>query len=962
MQEKIAEFIRRVRDYLVSEGITLRDLTGYEEIIPQKMEILPITLPFPSENISVFSTLPDDLHYLLRVRLADSGGIELAESRGELLIDWQTSFVELNTQRLTLSWQADTEDDITRLPAYLVDMTPQVRLAGVVAAQGPAAMLGSEAVLRVQIVSPGAQFPLAHAYDYRIAAGDYTAIVPGADTVTGEHLMASANRLQGAVEERTGERDALVGEYLYLTGMLYHYRLGLSEKQTARLHRVHHFRKPSALICNAHLDMLRVAGDFPLSIKGYRLIFDFGNNYSMVIPKTADLQSRQRCVAAIGPEMSALEHVVLQEMFLSEAVSAVKLLELANEQGVPIYDITPENRADLLPKLDLPAEDIALIERELDRNQRVTVTKTRLIAGTYTGAPIISLPFDETDPYAPIRSGYFISGPANGAELYDMVKDWLTKNGYEGWFNYAKNTKNVIQDIVTNSDEIAPFVQSLGAVIYNACTTAWKKHFPRGYVFVDSLTQGVFWRYVGLGSLIIYIDFEDDKFFDPYAKEMRQAKYIIRNMYGGEPLVNEILTPEVSALNGKNFKGYADGALGSEGFFYFSDNETDIGGTLKVQLLLKYRSPMLLYEYNTTTTVGTFEAGIIDLDIDSNNDNGFEEPDCSRGEDHIEEEDGSPETPGKVMGVNDWDADGDDIPNFADGFSTGVFDNTSEDAGGQFVPVIIEFAPSLDLEKTYVTFTYSESDPHGVKRADGRLEGTYIYTAAEGHMRLWTKNGEESRNPAGVNQGGDLVRSGSKYKASDLGSGHEMALYVEAVNPSSELADQSIKVSCTAYDEEDKPFASGEDTVKVTIVKINMGVDGNRDTKIKFDDPEDKKYEFWVNNDHDVEDDGEEDDADDTTLDSSDDKITTLRDLEDFARLHIEVPELLADVPGISYCLNFESVNGESEVPKINLFTAVSKGGTLDYLKDSRWCQPCSLRKKNFCRFLVKRVSCPRTE
>ena len=238
-----------------------------------------------------------------------------------------------------------------------------------------------------------------------------------------------------------------------MTGMLYHYRLGLSEKQTARLHRVHHFRKPSALICNAHLDMLRVAGDFPLSIKGYRLIFDFGNNYSMVIPKTDDLASRLHCVSAIGPEMSALEHVVLQEMFLSPAVSAVKLMELANEQGVPIYDITPENRTELLPKLDLPAEDIALIERELNRNQRVTVTKTRLSAGTYTGAPIISLPFDETDPYAPIRTGYFISGPANGGELYDMVKDWLTKKGVGDWFDYAVNKKNVIQDIVTDSDQ-----------------------------------------------------------------------------------------------------------------------------------------------------------------------------------------------------------------------------------------------------------------------------------------------------------------------------------------------------------------------------------------------------------------------------------------------------------------------------------------------------------------------------
>ena len=354
-----------MRDYLVREGITLRDLTGYEEIISQKMEILPITLPFSSMNKTVFSVLPDSYALILRVRLADSGGIELAEAEGRLLIDWQTSFVELNAKRLTLSWQADTEDDITQLPAYLVDMIPQVKRAGVVAAQGLACMLGSEAVVRVQIVSPGSSVPLSHAYDYRITAGDYSAIVPGTDALTGEQLMGSANRLQVAVETQTTERDPLVGEYLYLTGMLYHYRLGLSEKQTARLHRVYHFRKPSALICNAHLDMLRVAGDFPLSIKGYRLIFDFGNNYSMVIPKTDDLASRLHCVSALGPEMSALEHVVLQEMFFSPAVSAVKLIELANEQGVPIYDITPENRAELLPKLDLSAEDLALIEREL---------------------------------------------------------------------------------------------------------------------------------------------------------------------------------------------------------------------------------------------------------------------------------------------------------------------------------------------------------------------------------------------------------------------------------------------------------------------------------------------------------------------------------------------------------------------------------------------------------------------
>ncbi len=172
------------------------------------------------------------------------------------------------------------------------------------------------------------------------------------------------------------------------------------------------------------------------------------------------------------------------------------------------------------------------------------------------------------------------------------------------------------------------------------------------------------------------------------------------------------------------------------------------------------------------------------------------------------------------MGVNDWDADGDDIPNFADGFSTGVFDNTGENAGGQFVPVMIEFVPDLNLEKTYVTFSYSESDPNGVQKTDGRKKNMSIYTAAAGHMRLWLKNGDESRNPAEADQGGDLVKSGSKYKASDLGPGPKITLYVEAVNPSLALADQSIKVLCKAYDEEDELFASGEDTVKLTIVKL----------------------------------------------------------------------------------------------------------------------------------------------
>ena len=50
------------------------------------------------------------------------------------------------------------------------------------------------------------------------------------------------------------------------------------------------------------------------------------------------------------------------------------------------------------------------------------------------------------------------------------------------------------------------------------------------------------------------------------------------------------MSPAVSSLNGKNFEGYADPADGSEGFFYFSDNETEMGQTLNMQLDCAYNS------------------------------------------------------------------------------------------------------------------------------------------------------------------------------------------------------------------------------------------------------------------------------------------------------------------------------------------------------------------------------------
>lgn len=142
------------------------------------------------------------------------------------------------------------------------------------------------------------------------------------------------------------------------------------------------------------------------------------------------------------------------------------------------------------------------------------------------------------------------------------------------------------------------------------------------------------------------------------------------------------------------------------------------------------------------------------------------------------------------------------------------------------------------------------------------------------------------------------------------------AVYVEATQLSTANRDIRFELvySCAA--------GADTDIVAFTAMKTEMAMDGNRDDSIDFDDPDDAKYLFWVNDDVDVISGGEEDDAENGMTNCNDDAITCKRDLEDFTRLHIKVDDNTASTPGITYWLKFESVMSGS--PTVNVFEAVN--------------------------------------
>jgi len=218
----------------------------------------------------------------------------------------------------------------------------------------------------------------------------------------------------------------------------------------------------------------------------------------------------------------------------------------------------------------------------------------------------------------------------------------------------------------------------------------------------------------------------------------------------------------------------------------------------------------------------------IDLDIDSDNNDGYDPPARTAYEDENEEKTAD-SYPGKFIAVNDNDNDGDGIPDFADGFNQ--FGGTSNQTVGEdFVPLVIELPSPIDLSQASLRIWYNASDPKNVDRTGSGTEADpYIYTTDGGNLRIWTKEGSAARNKNDVSDAenpGDFVYPETYDDLSKLGfvgATRTVTLYVEGINASTSVGHNTIKVEVDPDGEGPQGF-SLVDVVRTTVVGLNMTV------------------------------------------------------------------------------------------------------------------------------------------
>ena len=174
-----------------------------------------------------------------------------------------------------------------------------------------------------------------------------------------------------------------------------------------------------------------------------------------------------------------------------EGVSALKALQIANDEGIPIYTINQSNISTILPQLQLSSDVISDIQNAVNAGDIVTVSKNEITYNGWTGV------------------GYVIIDPTTGSGAY------MISGGLGGWIIALKTIALFLLivlvsiAIVAAGPEIAAFLtvftETLGEL--PAALATFVSLLEKSYEFVGTV-YGV-WIASGVISALFWQAFED---------------------------------------------------------------------------------------------------------------------------------------------------------------------------------------------------------------------------------------------------------------------------------------------------------------------------------------------------------------------------------------------------------------------------------------------------------------------
>lgn len=413
---------------------TVGDVIGGKKTIIKEAPNLPSSLPSLIKIKGArYAQLPSALQPTIQFSL---GRDVLNQPISPVTLPW----AKVNNQKVTLSFKPETQADEdalasllpegeitdisqlpTTIPAYLISVLPEIKLNGQVIATGNPMPLGEDVDLSYKLIHPshGVQ-----TFYSPVVAGSYVSIA----AIGGSVSLNTLNSLQTKITDTTIALDSQdpaqiqnINREDVMGDMFYAGTLGYFAQYTALTH-VSGLQQGSfqglhpSVGTYGYVPKVNYFFGFPQSISPGGIEMDLDSVSTFTGTKTNNQEQLVNFVQQTGTLSSSLEHMVPEQMFISEtnpgdAISAMKALALANQLGQRTYRITKENKLRALPNIHYDASTMREISAALSVGKEVVTHTSPISLNGWTGAGYIIL-----DPETG-EGAYKISGGSNGGFL-----------------------------------------------------------------------------------------------------------------------------------------------------------------------------------------------------------------------------------------------------------------------------------------------------------------------------------------------------------------------------------------------------------------------------------------------------------------------------------------------------------------------------------------------------------------
>ncbi len=405
----LAFFRQKIMDYLDTEHPTV----SYEQAVgtrqnikPNPLSLLPGTLPYAARVHAEFVFLPDNLRHFVRFA---------AEGEEGNAFDVMIPGSELLGHRITLSYVPATTEDhrvvnsffsLDQTPAYLVKVRPVLKVGGVVHTSGKTAIqMGDLHKFQMHVISPQTTVSI----ENDLVAGGYYAMAFGPGSELSEEISAQDTEEPGA-------------QLLYAQASDYLQQWNAAEDELSDMVRVKNIYPVLSQTMVGNMYKRTMLFGQPQAIEWQGVFVDADLRINNPVSYQGDAGMSKDMLVLSGVMGSWLESAVLENNLEVEAVSAVKLIQLAQNSSLPIYTVNKNNAGAIVPGLQTDDTVKTDVLNAVQQGWTVVIPQQDFQQNDWTGIGYIVQDLDAGS------AGYFISGGIAGGASTQSPEDWVRQD------------------------------------------------------------------------------------------------------------------------------------------------------------------------------------------------------------------------------------------------------------------------------------------------------------------------------------------------------------------------------------------------------------------------------------------------------------------------------------------------------------------------------------------------------